>query len=206
MKKFFRRIIKSYKRKADSNLLTFSQNVYDKTSASAVLVNPTPTMASLLAGITTYSVALAAAVSRDRLQVAIKNTARAALIVLLDELADYVTLVAQGNLDVILDSGFDPNKIAGSVIIGTPILVFKNGPNSGDLITIAENASSAKGIVHEITPDPITAESSWISVGSTKKSNTFTGLPKAINYWGRVVSIGSKNQRMVSLVASRIVQ
>jgi hypothetical protein len=31
-------------------------------------------------------------------------------------------------------------------------------------------------------------------------------LPKGVNYWGRVVSIGSKNQRMVSLLASRIVQ
>jgi hypothetical protein len=206
MKKLFRRIVKSYKRKPESKLLTFSQNVHEKTSASTVLANPKPTMATLLTAITAYGVALPAAASRDRQQVAIKNSAKAALIGLLDELVDFVTLVAQGNLDVILDSGFDPNKIPGSVTIGTPILVFKNGPNPGELITIAENASNAKGIVHEITPDPITADSSWISVGSTKKSNTFTGLPKGVNYWGRVVSIGSKNQRMVSLLASRIVQ
>jgi hypothetical protein len=206
MKNLFRRIVKNYKRKADSKLLPFAQNVHDKTSASSVLPNPVPTMATLLSGITTYSNALTAALNRDRELVAIKNTAKANLVALLDELADYVTLVAQGNLDVILSSGFHANKIPGTVIIDTPILVLKNGPNPGELITIAENASNAKSVVHEITPDPMTENSVWISVPSTKRVHTFTGLTKGVNYWARVVAIGSKNQRMVSLPASRIVQ
>jgi hypothetical protein len=206
LKNFFRRILRNYKRKPDSKLLPFAQNVHKMTSASTILVNPTPTMATLLAAITAYSDALTAALNRDRQQVALKNTAKATLVGLLDELADFVTLVAKGSLDVILDSGFDPNKIPGTVIIDTPILVLKNGPNPGELITIAENASNAKGIVHEITPDPITENSVWISVPSTKRTHTFTGLPKGVNYWARVVAVGGKNQRMVSLPSSRIVQ
>jgi len=206
MKAFFRKILRNYKRKADSKLLPFAQNVHDLTSVSPLLPNPTPDMPTLLAGITAYSSALTLAQNRERQQVALKNTAKATLIRLLDELADYVTLVAKGNLDVILVSGFDANKIPGSVTINTPILVFKNGPNPGELITIAENASEAKTIVHEITPFPITEDSKWMSVSSTRRSFTFTGLPIATIYCGRVVSIGSNNQRMVSQIATRVVQ
>jgi hypothetical protein len=206
LKNFFRKIVRTYKRMTDAAVLPFAQNVYNKVNGNPLFPTPTPDMPTLLTAITNYSDALSAALNRDREKVALKNSAKFALISMLDELANYITLVANGNLDTILAAGFEVNKIPGTVTIDTPVLVFMNGDNPGELVTIADNASNAKGVVHEITADPLTENSVWRSVASTVKSHTFTGLQKGVNYWGRVTAIGGNQQRMVSGPASRIVQ
>lgn len=205
-KKLIRRIVKNYKRKSDAGVLTFSQNVHSSTSESTLLPNPIPTMEVLGAAINLYSDMLTPSLNRGRMQVALKNDARHTLTELLDELANFVTLTANGNDTILISSGFDLSKIPGSVVINTPQVLVTDGPNPGELNSTAKGAENGKGFVHQVTADPITDDSVWESVTTTRRSYTFKGLQKTKNYWVRVAAIGGNQQMKISKPVSRVVQ
>lgn len=175
-KKLIRRIVKNYKRLPDATMLTFSQNVHTSTSQSPSLPTPTPTMEMLGAAIAYYGDMLSPSLNRGRMQIALKNDARLALTDLLDELVNYVTLTAKGDDTILISSGFVLSKIPGSVIINTPLVKVTDGANPGELNSTARGAENSKGFVHQVTPDPITDDSVWESVTTTRQTHTFKGL------------------------------
>ena len=91
MKKFLRKVVKSFKKLADAKLLTFAQNVAaSMANAVGVFPVPTPPLADINNAISNYAALLQTAAGRDKVQVALKNQSKLELLQLLSQLADYV--------------------------------------------------------------------------------------------------------------------
>src|SRR5665213_2799428 len=91
MKKFIRRVIKSFKKLTDANILTFGQNVTASMAAAvATFPTPVPSLVDINAELVKYAELLQTSASRDKVQVQLKNISKFALNQMLTQLADYV--------------------------------------------------------------------------------------------------------------------
>jgi hypothetical protein len=109
---------------------------------------------------------------------------------------------------VLVSSGFTLAKTGQPVapITNPQGLQVENGVNSGEVISSVNAVKGAMAYVHQYTADPITDNSQWISVTSTKRKNVFTGLEPTKIYWFRVAAIGVNEQIAYSEMLSKIVQ
>lgn len=208
MKNYFRKVVKAFKLLPDSKFLTFGQGVTTAMSGSVTqFPNPTPPLAVINTELDTYSGLLQACVSRDKVQVALKNQSKLKLSDMLSELADYVNLSAQGDVVLLTMTGFDLNKVPEPITLGVPTgLSLTDGDNSGQLTMRFKGVPGAMSYIFQYTTDALLGDSSWVSVPATTTSYTFTGLIKGATYYCRVVAVGSYQQVNNSDVVNRISQ
>jgi hypothetical protein len=91
MKKFFRRVIKAFKRLADAKLLAFGKHVTVSMAAAAdIFPNPVPSLTDINAELDNFAGLIQTAASRDKVQVEQKRQSRFSLLQMLSQLADYV--------------------------------------------------------------------------------------------------------------------
>lgn len=201
------KITTGFDRLSDAHLLTKAMDIYASMNGNVLFPTPTPALDALNDAILSFQNALTAAAARERTQVILKNQARVALIVMLRELANYVTFTANGDAGVLSSSGYDMRKVPEPVIVPKPTnLLVEDGLNSGELKVTVDKPKGARSFVHQYTADPLLAGSVWESTPTTSKTYTFTGLEKAKNYWCRVGVIGSNGQLVYSDPVSRVVQ
>lgn len=113
------------------------------------LPTPTPGLDVINDAIVFYQAALTTAQSRERIQVVIKNQARAALIVLLTELTNYVTFTANGNPAILISSGFDMRKDPEPSSITKPGKIqVTDGLKSGELTVSVHGVKEARGATY----------------------------------------------------------
>jgi hypothetical protein len=202
------RTIISFTRLSDGGLEAKALSIIDKMTDNATFPNPVPSLADVNAALTEYSAAFSNAQNKDKVQVAIKNIKREALIDLLRSLAAYVNFTANGNKSVIVSAGFDANKgIVGALPMPDP-KNFKvvSGRNSGEAVTSVSGVRGVKSYVHQYTPDPLTDTSIWQSKYVSTRTNTFTGLEPAKKLWFRVMAIGTGDQVAYTDPLSMIIQ
>jgi hypothetical protein len=208
MKKFSRQAVKNFKRLPDSKLLVFGQHV---TASMAIAVdsfpNPVPALADINAELVLYTGLLQSSASGDRVQIALKNQCRQALISMLSRLTDYTNMVAQGSTTLLVQSGFDLSKIPEPIRITEPTyLTLKDGGNSGELTLKFKKVRGALSYLYQYTSDPQLPEKSWARVTATTVSYTFKKLTKGTTYYCRVAAIGANKQFMNSIVVNRVSQ
>ena len=208
MKNFFRKVVKAFKVLADANLLTFARNVaVSMTAAVETFPTPVPAITVISDQIDNYAELLQSSASRDKVQVALKNQSKKALLLMLSQLADYVNLTAQGDEVKLSESGFNLNKVPQPISIKTPAgVVLTDGGNSGELLLKCKRVAGASGYMYQNTTDPLLTETSWVSIAATTTSFTFTGLTKGVTYYCRVVAVGGNQQLMNSIVLNRVSQ
>jgi hypothetical protein len=208
MKKYLRKVVKTFKLLMDAKLLTFAPNVVSSmTAAVESFPTPTPALVDISNEIDTYSGLLQSAANRDKVQVALKNQSKKALLLMLSQLADYVNMVAQGNEVMLAESGFDLNKVPQPISMKAPTgLVLLDGGNTGELVLKFRRVAGALSYLYQYTTDPLLPEESWVSIAATTTSLTFTGLTKGVTYYCRVIAIGGYQQRMNSIVVNRVSQ
>lgn len=98
-----------------------------------------------------------------------------------------------GDATVLASSGYDLTKAPSSQTLSTPGLVStKEGISTGMLEVSIAKPSGAKSYVHELTADPITADSTWQSIPGTSVKYTFSNLTPGKKYWARVAAVGKK--------------
>jgi hypothetical protein len=138
---------------------------------------------------------------------AAKNSKKAVLIGMLDELADYVTTTSKGDSTTLLSSGFD---IAGIKTEGQElepvdkVTVVVKAP--GQATVRVKRVIGAKMYIHQCTADPVTPESVWISETTTERENTFTNLKSVARYWFRVIVLGRGKQTVYSSPVSKVIE
>jgi hypothetical protein len=143
----------------------------------------------------------------DRTLASAKNDKKAELIRILDEMADHITAVSNGDATMLLSSGFDISGIKPIDQSLGPIEKFTvEAGKPGMATTRVKKVSGAKAYIHKCTPDPITSESVWITETSAERENTFTNLNSVARYWFQVVVIGKDKQMEVSLPVSMVIQ
>jgi|SRR5665213_46400 len=207
MKKFIRRVVKSFKKLNDANFLTFGQNVtVSMAAAVATFPNPMPTLADINAELVKYAELLQTSASRDKVQVQLKNMSKYALNQMLSLLADYVNATTTDSA-LLASSGFELNKMPQPITITSPENpVLSEGGGSGQLVFKFKAVKGASSYLYQYTTDATLQESSWISNPATTTSYTFTGLTKGTTYYCRVMAVGANQQVTSSITLNRISQ
>jgi len=207
MKKFIRRVIKTFKRLSDANFLTFSQNVTTSMAAAvATFPNPVPSLADIISELGKYADLLQTSASRDKVQVQMKNISKYTLCQMLSQLADYVNTTTTDSA-LLASSGFELNKMPQPITITSPENpVLSEGGGSGQLVFKFKAVKGASSYLYQYTTDATLQESSWMSIPATTTSYTFTGLNKGATYYCRALAVGANHQVKTSIILNRISQ
>ena len=207
MKKFNRRVVKTFKRLADSNLLTFGQNVtVSMAAAVGIFPTPVPALADINLELQQYEGLLQSAKNRDKVQVDLKNVSKFTLNTMLSQLADYVNATTSESANL-LKSGFELNKVPEPIGLLEPTgLRLSDGINSGEIILKFKAVRGASSYLFQYTTDTTLADGSWISFPATTSAYTFKGLSKGTTYNIRVAAVGRNQQVTNSIVVNRISQ
>jgi hypothetical protein len=191
----------------DADLNTLVAFIIESLTGNPYFTNPVPSLDEIIQLQEKYNAALIAAANMDRLQIAIKNQCRRELENALSQLAMYINYAGNGDESILTSSGFPlakrPERIrvdsAGTVNIA-------NGITSGELVVSIKAVKGASGYLHEITPEPVSANSQWQTVAGSRCKNIFRNLQPGQRYWFRVAAVGSNRQVVWSSVAGQYVQ
>src|SRR6185312_15502882 len=207
MKKFIRRVIKSFKRLSDANILTFGQNVTVSMAAAVVTFpTPVPSLADINTELVKYAELLQTSASRDKVQVHRKNISKFTLLQMLSQLADYVNTTTT-DAAALASSGFTLNRMPQPITISHPENpMLTDGDGSGKLAFKFKAVKGASSYLFQYTSDATLQENSWISFPATTTYFTFTGLTKGTTYYCRVMAVGANQQVKSSIVLNRISQ
>jgi hypothetical protein len=120
----------------DAQLLTDTQTILTAMTGNPAYPSPNPTLATVTTGMNDFATALANAANAGTAATVIKNQKRAALEALLRELATYVHAACQGNLAVLISSGYPiqkPVRTPVGVLPAPATPVLSLGARSGEL-------------------------------------------------------------------------
>jgi hypothetical protein len=168
-----------------------------------------PGLPDFSTAINAYDAALAAASDKSKNDITAKDARRAELINLLTKLSLQLMQIADGNLEALVSTSLPLYKVREpKPPMGIPaIQSIENGLNSGELDLSLFSLAGSRTFIYQYTEDPLTADSVWQSINSTRIKQTITGLKTGKRYWIRVIAYGTKNQMTTSdPVLSKIVQ
>jgi hypothetical protein len=199
--------IKTEYKKSEGELVMTGLCVIDKLENNEDFPNPPEAFAKLKKAIPDFRSALANAKSRDKYMVAIKNDIKDVVLELLEELADYVTTVSNGDRTILLGSGFDITSENGSGKQKPAIEKLEVDLKvAGEATIRTRNVTNAIAFVHQYTTEPPTAHTRWYGEGSSLGRYTFKGLESEKRHWFRVVAIGYFGMRGYSPIVSMVIQ
>ena len=129
-----------------------------------------------------------------------KNNLRASLVLILQQLGDYVQTASGGNEAIILTSGFDVNKKPSAVGVLDKPDNFKiaMGANRGSVVASCDVVDHAQFYEFEYTEGTPTASSVWVKQTSTKHKILIENLVSGKEYTFRVAGAGSDPSRVWS--------
>ena len=201
-------LIKNYDKLSDPGLEVKAQEIIACLTGNANFPAIIPSFAEFTAAAELFATRLSAAASRDRVAVILKKDAREALLTLMRQLAVIIESLADENVSKLASSGFTLTSPGGnsSPIEAPRDFQLYDGKNSGEMRFSVSKVANAKSYMFQYTKGPVSAESQWISRGSTFKEYTFTNLPVGERLFCRVAVIGPRGQEVYSVTLSRIVQ
>jgi Fibronectin type III domain len=107
----------------------------------------------------------------------------------------FVMFTANGDAIILAGTGYDLTKIPRSQTLGKPGLVkIKVDVSFGMLDIFAKKPQGSKSFLYELSPDPLTPESTWLSVPGSKTRYTFANLTPGKKYWVRIAAVGKDNE------------
>ncbi|AEW01022.1 hypothetical protein A4D02_13775 [Niastella koreensis] len=201
------KIKKSYRYASDMESLKIANRVADSTKGNPSFPDAGPIQTRLEKVCGEYTGTINKAGRNDRTLAAVKNGKKAEMIGILDELADHVTAVSNGDPAKLLSSGFDISGIKAidqNLAEVEKFTVELGGP--GIAITRVKKVTGAKAYIHKCTPDPMTPDSVWITDTTTDRENTFTNLKSVSRYWFQVFVVGKDKQMKGSTLMSKVIQ
>jgi hypothetical protein len=201
------KILTNFLRLTDSKFQTKSEAIQVAMTGNANFPSPVPTIADLTTAINLYSVALSAAESKDKTKIAIKNDMRTSLETALVNLAASVTATAAGSRSMLVSSGFDVSSDVKNprVLGGVENFQVLAGASPGEVISSVNSVLNGNGYIYQYTPDPLAADSNWVSLYSSSCSAAITGLQALKKYWFRIIITGSRNQSVQTDAISKTV-
>ncbi len=178
---------------SDALLITDTGSILMALNGNPSFPTPTPPLAGVQTALDAFTNSVADAANGGVTLTSIKNDKRAALVLLLRELASYVQVACKGDLTILLSSGFPiqkPQRNPIGVLPAPTGLVVSLGSRTGEL-----NASA--------TPVPGAAIYNWRvttaaqpnvvvqSAQTTAASNVFDGLTPGVVYNIQANVVGS---------------
>src|ERR1035437_6568021 len=188
----------------DARLRTKANHIIDKMYGNPHFVDLQPLLITLREATTTYIAALAKTQSSSKENTALKNQARAALIVVLKQIAARVQTISDGDRTLILSSGYDVNKKWSQVgPLSKPTnFKLKQGSNKGSIYLVCDPIAGASIYEFGYTEGIPTPNSIWMKQTSTRRKITIDGLSSGKQYTFRMAGGGSHLSRIWSEVLS----
>ena len=192
---------------SNPSLSPFANGVTTALTANANFPITQGLVPNLTTALTGFNTAMANALNRDKLMIALRTTARTELTMQLADVANSVTYEAKGDRDKLLTCGFELYKDSSSSPLGD-ITGFKlmDAEVGVGLRLVCDGVKYRVSYTHQITADPLTADSVWNGFSTTSKEYTFANLPAGTKFWARIIAVGTKDQVSYSEPLSRITQ
>jgi hypothetical protein len=178
---------------SDSQLIADTETITTAMDENPYFVLPSPSLAAISGAQAVMVTAMAAAADGGITLTAIKNAKRALLVALLRQLASYVEVTSNGDLTVLMSSGFPiqkPQRDPIGVLPAPSNLTVGFGARTGELHAVAKPLVGAAIYNWRVT----TAAAPTVVVQTaqtTAASNTFTGLTPGVVYNIEVNALGS---------------
>jgi len=190
----------------DDGFLGTSKYVLASLLASSSFPNPIPPLADLSKAIDAFSDAIVGARGGSHADVAIKNARREDLEAVYVQLGMFVMYIANGDVELLKQSGFPVSKDREPVYISNPgNVTLINGVTSGDLDTSIAAVKGGKLYLYQITDSEPNENTVWDTRTCTRCKYTFKGLIPGKKYWVRVAATASGDQIAYSTIASQYV-
>jgi hypothetical protein len=184
-------------------LITYAQRITTAMTGNPNFTTPSPTLAAVTAAISTLQTAQAGALSRLKGAVTTRNEARAALVVLLQQLRAYIQTTADANVEngasIIQSAAVDVRKTPVHV---PRIFTAKAATVSGSVKVVAPSAGTRSSYEWEYSTNGGT---SWVTAPVTLQAKTtIAGLTPGATVLFRyrpVIKTGEENwSQAVSLI------
>jgi len=187
----------------DASLQVKAEHIIESLTNNVHFTTPTPTLAEVRTALQQFTVALAKAKERAKLDVVIKNERREQLLNLLKTLALYVQLEGENNETALASSGFTLHKTPQPVgILAKPKNFTVSAIHPGAIKASISTVYGAKAYLYEYR---IKGETTWQGINDTRTTMLFSNLTKGAEYEFRVVGIGVHPERVFSDVLASIV-
>ena len=141
---------------------------------------------------------------RDLLKISMKNDLREVVIRKLRAAGEYVIEMAQGHETALISTGFPMAERKGPTVISEPKdFRILPGTNNGEIVMQVKRVPGAKTYIYQYTPDPLTPDSNWETVYSTRSKKSIMNLPLGVKFGFRVGVIGTNEQVLYTKVLFR---
>lgn len=163
------KVKRDFSRQNDPGLSSYGKGVLASLTDNPFIKGPFPAevvpLEQLKGTLQAFDNACLEARSGAKRSVALRKSLRARLINELNELADYVDMIAKGNVEILASSGFDYTKDSPSSQVKQqptyPSAELSQGTKHGGMAAKAKKAPRARSCeVHTTTGDP-TVEGNW---------------------------------------------
>lgn len=206
MKKVVRVALKMYLL-SDEALEVKVQSIVKSMTNNVNFPAPIPELDLVSQAFTAFQAALVAQRAGSKHDTALKNELRAALIKACRHLANVVEAKSNGDLSVVLSSGFDVWKEAtpaGRVEKPANLKVVASTLPGSVKVSI-DKVASATLYIFQYAQGPVTAETEWKSINSTARSKVIDNLEPGKQYAFRVGAAGADPDAIYSDVVLRFV-
>jgi len=200
------KIKKSYRRTSDLKTLGTGDRVSDSLKGNTKFPEAEAKRTKLEEKCNEFRKSISTAGRKDRTLSSAKNDIKAEVVVILDDIADYVTSISNGDKTTLLSSGFDISGVKDLSQVLSPIeklVVVSEQP--GQATTRVKKIAGARSYVHQYTADPLSPDSVWVSETTTEREHTFSNLKSVARYWFRVIAIGNGKQAVYSPPVARVI-
>lgn len=191
---------------SDARLVTDTQTILTSMTGNASYPTPDPALAAVTTALNDFTTALANAADGGITLTAIKNDKRAALVAVLRDLANYVQVACNGDLTVLLSSGFPIQKPQRNPIgvLPAPVNLTVNlGSLSGQLNAVVPPVFGAYVYNWKLTAS--NAPATVLQSAQTTGGRTlFTGLTPGVVYVAQVNAVGAAGPSDWSQPASQM--
>lgn len=184
-----------------SALLILFYNVIAKLTGSLVFTAPPKSPAAMKTEADAFKTAIEEAIDGSKAARVHRDTLAAGVRITLNETADYVRMVAKGDRDLLVQSGFELAKDREPIgIPAIPVNVTAiPGLNLGEVIVKWPSVHGAHSYQVLFTDKDPEVFADWTPLTvSTRVRTTAKGLKSLENYWFAVCAIGVSGQSMMS--------
>lgn len=197
------KIITSFSKYNDAELEQKAELIADSMTGNVHFENPVPDIAVLKTAVTTFDTAIIKAKEGGRTEMLARDLKRQELIALLEKLALYVQMQADGNDVALASSGFSLSKTPQSVgILPKPQSFKVYAENVGSIWLSLKSIRGAKTYQYEYRKK---GDTIWSIIVFTKSMVLLTDLESGEQYEFRVTAVGAAAQRVYSDVISSYV-
>ncbi len=195
------KLIITFERLSESDFLVKAGTICAALTGNPLYQEPwiaqVPSLETLNTAYTTYQDAYRAALTKDTNKTALRDTLRTALTALLKQLAPYLELIAQGDLSILVTTGYDLRHdiVHNSGVDPLPApdgFQVSHGTLTGTLTVQVIRLTGAGSYDVQTTQGDPGVEANWQHVLSSKNAShiLLSGLTPGQIYWIRLRAIG----------------